>query len=88
MLHGSPWVEMHSSCHQMITQQQPKGPRQLLGVTEKSQFLGRPITKAAKSLAVGPHTRAMLVPFVGGQANVCRTFTVSVVLTPAGIDWR
>ena len=36
MLHGSPGVYTHSRCHQMITQQQPKGPRGLLEVTQES----------------------------------------------------
>ena len=33
MLHGSPWIYTHSHCHQLITQQQPKGPRGSLEVT-------------------------------------------------------
>ena len=34
VLHGSPWVYTYSHCHQMITQQQPKGPRELVEVTQ------------------------------------------------------
>ena len=31
MLHGPPWVYSHSHCHQMITQQRPKGPGGVVG---------------------------------------------------------
>ena len=43
MLHGSPWLYMYSHCHQMITQQRPKGPWGSSGVTLKLQFFSRPM---------------------------------------------
>ena len=36
MLHGSTWVYTYSQCHQMITQEWPKGPQGLSRVTLKS----------------------------------------------------
>ena len=36
--HDSPWVYTYSHCHQMITQQQPKGLRGLPEVTQNSDF--------------------------------------------------
>ena len=44
MLHSSPWLYTYSNCHQMITQQRPKG----IGVVEgspKMRFFGQPIPK-------------------------------------------
>ena len=34
---------MYSHCHQMVTQQQPKGPQGLLEVSLKSQFISQPM---------------------------------------------
>ena len=43
MLHGSPWVYMYSHCHQMITQERPKGSQGSSGVTLKSQLFSQPM---------------------------------------------
>ena len=42
MLHEPPWVSMHSPCHQMITQQWPKGAHGLLEVTPKVRIFSQP----------------------------------------------
>ena len=41
--HGFPWVFSHTHCHQMITQQRPKGPEGLSEVTHESRFLSQPM---------------------------------------------
>ena len=41
MLHGSPSVYTYSHCHQMITQQRPKGPWRLWVVTTNWRFFQR-----------------------------------------------
>ena len=42
MLH-SPWVDMYSHCHQLITQAWPQDPHELLDITQKTQSLNRPM---------------------------------------------
>ena len=37
-------LDMFSQCHQMITQQQPKGPQWLSEVAAKSRFFGQILT--------------------------------------------
>ena len=57
MLHGIPWVSTYSYCHQMITQQQPKGPERLLEVTRKLRFFsqtrGAPMGGQYPEIALG-----------------------------------
>ena len=43
MLHGPPRVYTFSDCHQMIIQQQPKGPWRLFEVTQKVRLLSQPM---------------------------------------------
>ena len=43
MLHGSPQLYTYSHCHQMITQQLPKGPQGSSRVTPKSPFFSQPM---------------------------------------------
>ena len=41
MLHGSPWIYVHSPCHQMISQTWPQGSLGSSKVARKLQFFKR-----------------------------------------------